>query len=128
MGKVPGISEVSGHWGEEEDEGYEGKVKITLDVASSKFYKDSKYDLDLKNLSLDPSKWILGQQLADIYLELVKKFLIVFIEGPFDQDHWEAWTHFKKDMDPRHFTHFCPTLLISHPQLTLGPYEAQCMP
>jgi len=83
---------------------------------------------------LDPSKWILWQQLADIYLELVKKFLIVFIlvkkflivfiEGPFDQDDWEAWTHFTKDMDPCHFTHFCPTLLISHPQLTLGPYEA----
>jgi len=48
MGEVPGISEVSGIWGEErEDEGYEGKIKITLDVASSKFYKDSKYDLDI---------------------------------------------------------------------------------
>ena len=46
ISKVPGICEVSGHWGEEgEDEGYEGKVKITLDVASSEFYKDSKYDL-----------------------------------------------------------------------------------
>jgi len=57
MGEVPGISEVSGHWGEEgDDEGHEGKVKITLDVASSKFYKDRKYDLDLKNLSLDPSR------------------------------------------------------------------------
>jgi len=83
MGEVPGISEVSGHWGEEEgeDEGYEGKVKIMLDVASSKFYKASKYDLDFMNLSLDPHKWILGQQLADIYLELVKNFLIVSIEG-----------------------------------------------
>ena len=36
MGKVLGISEVSGHWGEEEEEeeGYEGNIKITLDVAS----------------------------------------------------------------------------------------------
>jgi enolase len=29
--------------------GYEGKVKIALDVASSEFYKDGKYDLDFKN-------------------------------------------------------------------------------
>lgn len=29
--------------------GYEGKVKILLDVASSEFYKDGKYDLDFKN-------------------------------------------------------------------------------
>ena len=29
--------------------GYEGKVKILLDVASSEFYKDGMYDLDFKN-------------------------------------------------------------------------------
>lgn len=29
--------------------GYEGKVKIALDVASSEFYKDGMYDLDFKN-------------------------------------------------------------------------------
>ena len=28
--------------------GYEGKIKIALDVASSEFYKDGKYDLDFK--------------------------------------------------------------------------------
>merc|ERR1712093_357136 len=48
--------------------GYEGKVKIALDVASSEFYKEGKYDLDFKNP-------------------------IVSIEDPFDQDDWEAWTH-----------------------------------
>jgi enolase len=28
--------------------GYEGQVKIALDVASSEFYKDGKYDLNFK--------------------------------------------------------------------------------
>jgi enolase len=28
--------------------GYTGKVQIGLDVASSEFYKDGKYDLDFK--------------------------------------------------------------------------------
>jgi len=74
--------------------GYEGKVKIGLDVASSEFYKDGKYDLDFKNANSDPTKWITGQELADHYLDLVSKYPIVSIEDPFDQDDWEAWTHF----------------------------------
>lgn len=74
--------------------GYEGKIKIALDVASSEFYKDGKYDLDFKNPNSDPSKWISGVELADLYLSYVEKYPIVSIEDPFDQDDWEAWTHF----------------------------------
>ena len=74
--------------------GYEGKIKIALDVASSEFYKDGKYDLDFKNPNSDPSKWITGTQLAELYLGYIKKYPIVSIEDPFDQDDWEAWTYF----------------------------------
>jgi len=77
--------------------GYEGKIKIALDVASSEFYKDGKYDLDFKNPNSDPSKWITGVELADLYLSYVKKYPIVSIEDPFDQDDWDAWTHFTKN-------------------------------
>lgn len=77
--------------------GYEGKIKIALDVASSEFYKEGKYDLDFKNPNSDPSKWVSGPELADIYLGLVKKYPIVSIEDPFDQDDWEAWSHFTKN-------------------------------
>jgi enolase len=73
--------------------GYEGRVKIALDVASSEFYKEGKYDLDFKNPNSDPSKWITGKELADIYLGYIKKYPIVSIEDPFEQDEWEAWTH-----------------------------------
>jgi len=76
--------------------GYEGKIKIALDVASSEFYKEGKYDLDFKNPNSDPSKWITGTQLADLYLGYIKKYPIVSVEDPFDQDDWEAWTHFTK--------------------------------
>ena len=76
--------------------GYEGKIKIALDVASSEFYKDGKYDLDFKNPNSDPSKWISGVELADLYLGYIKKYPIVSIEDPFDQDDWEAWTHITK--------------------------------
>jgi len=74
--------------------GYEGKIKIALDVASSEFYKDGKYDLDFKNPESDKSKWITGVELADLYLQLIEKYPIVSVEDPFDQDDWEAWTHF----------------------------------
>jgi enolase len=77
--------------------GYEGKVKIALDVASSEFYKEGKYDLDFKNANSDPTKWITGQELADLYISYAKKYPIVSIEDPFDQDDWEAWTHFTKN-------------------------------
>lgn len=74
--------------------GYESEVKIALDVASSEFYKDGKYDLDFKNEKSDSSKWLTGKQLADTYIEMSKKYPIISIEDPFDQDDWEAWSHF----------------------------------
>ncbi|GAA5946237.1 hypothetical protein JCM10213_001653 [Rhodosporidiobolus nylandii] len=73
--------------------GYTGKVQIGLDVASSEFYKDGKYDLDFKNPNSDASKWLTGKELAGVYNSLVEKYDIVSIEDPFDQDDWEAWTH-----------------------------------
>ncbi|KAH9452595.1 hypothetical protein MJO28_008497 [Puccinia striiformis f. sp. tritici] len=77
--------------------GYEGQVKIALDVASSEFYKDGKYDLDFKNPKSDPSKWLTGVELSETYIKMIKKYGIVSIEDPFDQDDWEAWTHFTKN-------------------------------
>jgi enolase len=73
--------------------GYEGKIKIALDVASSEFYKEGKYDLDFKNPNSDPTKWISGVELADQYLGYIEKYPIVSIEDPFEQDDWEAWSH-----------------------------------
>jgi len=77
--------------------GYEGKVKIALDVASSEFYKDGKYDLDFKNENSDKSKWLSGEELAALYNSFIEKYPIVSIEDPFDQDDWEAWSHFTKN-------------------------------
>ncbi|PVF94184.1 enolase [Serendipita vermifera] len=80
--------------------GYEGKIKIAMDVASSEFYKETedgnKYDLDFKNPNSDPTKWITGVQLAELYQKLIEKYPIVSVEDPFDQDDWEAWCHFTK--------------------------------
>lgn len=76
-----------------EQAGYTGKVKIAMDVAASEFYKeaDKKYDLDFKNPQSDKSKWLSGDQLAELYRQFVKDYPIVSIEDPFDQDDWDSW-------------------------------------
>lgn len=79
--------------------GYTDKISIALDVASSEFYKDGKYDLDFKNENSDSSKWLTGQELADLYIGFMKQYPIISIEDPFDQDDWEAWSHFTKNVD-----------------------------
>jgi enolase len=79
--------------------GYTGKINIAMDVASSEFYREGKYDLDFKNPDSDRTKWLTYQQLADLYKCLAKKYPIVSIEDPFAEDDWEAWTHFFKNSD-----------------------------
>ena len=89
-----------------------------MDVASSEFYKEGKYDLDFKvssasyngwsfpqaltNISQNPqsdsSKWLTGSQLAEVYNGYFQKFDICTIEDPFDQDDWEAWSAFNQSV------------------------------
>nr|ALX18691.1 enolase [Conidiobolus lamprauges] len=82
-----------------EKAGYTGKVKIAMDVAASEFYKNGKYDLDFKNPNSDPSKWLTGAELSQLYLDYAKEYPIVSIEDPFDQDDWESWTHIRNSTD-----------------------------
>jgi len=72
--------------------GYTGKVVIGMDVAASEFYKDGKYDLDFKNPSSDPSKWLTGEQLADLYREFIRDYPVVSIEDAFDQDDFASYS------------------------------------
>jgi enolase len=72
--------------------GYTGKVSIGMDVAASEFCKDGKYDLDFKNPNSDKSKWLTGDQLAELYQTFTSKYPVVSIEDAFDQDDWDNWT------------------------------------
>lgn len=49
---------------------------------------------NLQNPNSDSSKWLTGEQLADFYHDMVSKYDICSIEDPFDQDDFEAWSHF----------------------------------
>ncbi|KAF1561018.1 UNVERIFIED_CONTAM: Enolase, partial [Eudyptes robustus] len=62
---------------------------------ASEFYKDGKYDLDFKNPNSDPSKWISGDELGQLYQDFIKEYPVVSIEDAFEQDDWANWTKFQ---------------------------------
>ncbi|XP_071560857.1 enolase [Temnothorax nylanderi] len=74
------------------DAGYEGRIKIALDMAASSFYKEGGYDLAFKTKDSEPNNYLGAEALRDQYLKYISKFpTIVSIEDPFDQEDWEGW-------------------------------------
>merc|ERR1712241_1594019 len=71
--------------------GYEGKIKIGMDIAASEFYKNQKYDLDFKNPNTKEADWISSDKLGEMYKGFIKDYPVVSIEDPFDQDDWEGY-------------------------------------
>eukprot|EP00611_Tribonema_gayanum_P026745 TRINITY_DN6443_c0_g1_i1.p1 TRINITY_DN6443_c0_g1~~TRINITY_DN6443_c0_g1_i1.p1 ORF type:complete len:480 (-),score=179.96 TRINITY_DN6443_c0_g1_i1:321-1760(-) len=74
--------------------GHLDKVVFGMDVASSEFLRDGKYDLDFKNPNSDGSQKLTGLELGNFYEELARDFPILSIEDPFDQDDWDSYTAF----------------------------------
>ncbi|KAL7077274.1 hypothetical protein ACQ4LE_003532 [Meloidogyne hapla] len=81
--------------------GHADKVIIGMDVAASEFYKadSKKYDLDFKNPNSDQTKWLTGDQLADLYKSFISKYNVKSIEDAFDQDDWENWSKLLSQTD-----------------------------
>ncbi|CAH1773765.1 unnamed protein product [Owenia fusiformis] len=79
--------------------GYEGKIKIAMDIAASEFYKDGKYDLDFKSKDSDQSKWLTSDALGEIYKDFIANYPVVSIEDAFDQDDWKAWSKLQSQID-----------------------------
>lgn len=71
------------------ESGHEGKIEIGLDVAASEFYVDGKYDLSFKTGKKD--RMLSADQFIDHFANLMKKYPIVSIEDPFDQDDFAAY-------------------------------------
>jgi len=63
--------------------GHEGEVYISLDVAASETYKKGKYNIDGKRMSTE--------RLLEFYKELIKKYPIVNIEDPFQEEDFKAF-------------------------------------
>ncbi len=66
-----------------DEAGYHGKIMIALDSAASGFYKDGNYHLDGKKLTVE--------ELVDFYADLSKKYPILSMEDPFDEEDWHGF-------------------------------------
>lgn len=69
-----------------EKAGHSDKVVLGMDVASSEFHVDGKYDLQKKTRTAATKEPMLSRtELAAFYKDLCKNFPIRSIEDPFDQ-------------------------------------------
>ncbi len=63
-------------------------VYIGMDIAASTFFKNGKYKIsDVK----DP---LTGEQFGDFLIDLNRKYNLLSVEDPFDQDAWVDWENF----------------------------------
>jgi len=84
-----------------EKSGHKDKIVLATDVAASEFYdaKTKKYDLDFKNPQGSPDTMKkTAAEMIDYYKVWLDKYPLVSIEDPFDQDDWEAYTAFQKEV------------------------------
>lgn len=58
-----------------------------------------KYDLDFKNPKSKPKTWLTSAKLMKQYQTFIKKFPVVSIEDPFDQDDFASWVKMKNALD-----------------------------
>ena len=69
------------------------EVRLALDCASSRLYRDGKYHIESEGLVLT------SQQLVEYYVGLVDKFPIASFEDPFSEDDWEGWKLMTEEFD-----------------------------
>lgn len=68
-----------------EKAGYTGKIKLALDVASSEFYKDGKYDL------AGEGRVLTDDELISLYADRCDKYPIMSIEDGMAEDDFDGW-------------------------------------
>jgi len=73
-----------------ENAGYEGKMHIAMDPASSEFFYDGIYKIGEKKYS--------GSEMIDFYVDLSKRYPIVSIEDGLAEDDWENWVELTKKL------------------------------
>jgi enolase len=70
--------------------GYENKMHIALDPASSEFFYDGIYKIGEESYS--------GPELVDFYVDLCKTYPILSIEDGLAEDDWDSWVEMVKKL------------------------------
>lgn len=66
------------------------QIKIALDVASSEFYENNKYNFGGKSYTSD--------DMIGLYSDLVAKYPIFSIEDGLSEDDWDGWAKLTKEL------------------------------
>ncbi len=92
--------------------GYEnvGDYRLSLDVASTEFYKDGKYVLQKSGQSLT------GEELTKYYQEIGVKNFILSFEDPFAEDDWVHYKKFEEMAEQFKFTIVGDDLFVTNPK------------
>ncbi|KAJ2955685.1 hypothetical protein NQZ79_g8345 [Umbelopsis isabellina] len=94
-----------------EKAGYTNRIKIGLDAAASELYRDGKYDMSFKS---SQSTFLTGQEMVDFYKELFKKYPLILLEDPFDENDWENFA--KLNEHAENFELVGDDLLVTNPK------------
>lgn len=81
--------------------GHEGRIDIGLDVAASEFYSMEANTYNLSQKVDSKEREMSPDSLLDIYDNLSKKYPIVSIEDPFDQDDFASYIKMTERMGDR---------------------------
>jgi enolase len=92
--------------------GYENvkDYRLSLDVASTEFFKDGKYEFKKQN------KWLTPEELTEYYSEIGQKYNILSFEDAFSEDDWASWTHFTDMAEKFGFITIGDDLLVTNPE------------
>ena len=92
--------------------GYENikDFRLSLDVASTEFFKDGKYEFKKQN------KWLTPEELTAYYSEIGEKYFILSFEDAFAEDDWEAWKNFTNMAERFKFITIGDDLLVTNPE------------
>lgn len=78
---------------------YEGKIFYAIDAAASDFYNVKE-----KTYEIEKGKQYDYKELSSYYQQLCKKYPIISIEDPFEEDDFEAFSYFLKHKKNLSFT------------------------
>lgn len=70
-------------------------IYLGMDVASSEFYENGKYNLGAEKLSLNST------EMTDFYVKWVDKYPIISIEDGLDQNDWAGWKYHTEKLGSR---------------------------
>jgi len=92
--------------------GYENVTdyRLSLDVASTEFFKDGKYEMKKTGELLTPD------QLTEYYQKIGQEYKILSFEDGFSEDDWEAWTKFTVMAEEFKFATIGDDLLVTNPE------------